>query len=90
MDIVYASMDYYVAKKWLERKFEGKRHQISIYFEDPEKLRQIRPEHDKDLVEFSNMLEITVIKLKEADQHYELGNGSLYSKLTETSRIYVY
>ena len=31
--------------------------------------------------ELADLLEITVIKLKEADQHYELGNSSLYSKL---------
>ena len=76
-------MEYDVAKEWLERKFGGKRHQISIYFEDLEKFRQIKPEHNKVLEEFSYMLEITVIKLKEADQHYELGNGSLYRKLQQ-------
>ena len=74
---------YDVAKERLERKFGGKRHQISNYFEDLEKFRQIRSGHTKDLEEFADLLENTVIKIKEADQHYELGNGSLYSKLQQ-------
>ena len=74
---------YDVAKVRLERNFGGKCHQISIYFEDLEKFRQIRPGHTKDLEVFADLLEITVIKLKEAGQNYELRNGSLYSKLQQ-------
>ena len=71
------------AKERLERKFGGKRHQISNYFEALEKFRQIRSGHTKDSEEFADLFKITVIKIKEADQHYELGNGSSYSKLQQ-------
>ena len=79
----HSATAYAVAKEQLKRKFWGKRCQISNYFEDLEKFRQIQPGHTKDLEEFADLLEITIIKLKEADQHYELGNGSLYSRLQQ-------
>ena len=82
-NLAHSTMAYNVAKERLGRKLGGKRCQMSICFEDLEKFRQIRPGHTKDLEEFTDLLEITVIKLKEADQHYELGDGSLYSKLQQ-------
>ena len=85
-DLGHSATAYDTAKERLERKFGGKRCQFAIYFEDLEKFRQIRPEHTKDLEQFPDLLEITVIKLKEADQPYEYGNGSLYSKLYSTTK----
>ena len=79
-DLGHSARAFDTAKERLERKFGGKRRQIAIYFEDLEKFRHIQPGHTKDLELFADLLEITVIKLKEADQHYELRNGSLYSK----------
>ena len=82
-DLRHLATAYDTAKERLERKFGGKRHQIAIYLKDLENIRQIRPGHTKDLEQFADLLEITVMKLKEAGQHNELGNGSLYRKLQQ-------
>lgn len=72
---------YEAAKDRLERKYGGKRRQIAIYLEDLEHFRQIRPGNAKDLEQFSDLLDIAIINLREAGQHHELGDGSLYAKL---------
>ena len=58
----------------------GKRCQIALHFEELENFKPFRPG-------FADLLDITVVNLKEAGQHDELGNGSLYlslcKKLTE-------
>ena len=82
-DLRHLATAYDTAKERLERKFGGKRHQIAIYLKDLEKFRQIRPGHTKDLEQIADLLEITVMKLKEAGQHNELRNGSLYRKLQQ-------
>ena len=72
---------YEAAKERLERKFGGMRRQIAIYVEDLENFSQIRAGNAKDLEQFADLLDITIINLKETNQHHELGNGSLYTKL---------
>ena len=53
----------------------------AIYLEELEKFRQIRQANAKDIEEFVHLLDIAMINLQEAGQHYELGDGSLYTKL---------
>ena len=77
----HSTAAYKAAKDRLERKYEGKRRQIAIYFEELEQFLQIRPGNLKDIEEFADLLDITMINLQEASQHYELGDGSLYTKL---------
>lgn len=77
----YSATAYEAAKDRLERKYGGKRRQIAIYLEDLEQFRNLRPGNAKDLEQFADLLEIAVINLKEAGQHYELGADSLYTKL---------
>ena len=72
---------YEAAEDRLERKFGGKRRQIALYLEELEQFRQIRPGNARDIEEFADLLDIAMINLQEAGQHYELGNGSLYTKL---------
>ena len=79
----HSAAAYDAAKERLDRKFGGKRRQIAIYFEDVEQFKQIRPGHSKDLEQFADLLELLVMKLKDACQNDELGNGSLYSKLQQ-------
>ena len=59
----------------------GIRRQIAIYVEDLENFRQIRTGNAKDLEQFADLLDIAIINLKETNQHHELGNDSLYTKL---------
>ena len=79
----HSAAAYDAAKERLERKFGGKRRQISIYYEDIDKFKQVRPNHSKDLEQFADLLELLVIQLKGAGQHSELVNGSLYCKLQQ-------
>ena len=72
---------YEAAKERLERKFGGMPRQISIYIEELENFRQIRVGNAKDLEQFSDLLDIAMINLKESSQDQELGNGTLYTIL---------
>ena len=72
---------YEAAKERLEQKFGGIRRQISIYIEELENFRQIRVGNAKDLEQFSDLLDIAMINLKESNQDQELGNGTLYTIL---------
>ena len=69
------------AKERLERKNGGKRRQIAIYIEDLENFRQIRQGDARGLEKFADLLNIAIINLKEAGLHYELQDGSLYTKV---------
>ena len=68
----YSVAAYEAAKDRLESKFGGKRRQIAIYLEELEQFRQIRPGNAKDIEEFADLLDIAMINLQEAGQHYEL------------------
>ena len=46
-----------------------------------EQFPQIRSGNAKDIAHFADLLDIAMINLKEAGQHQELGDGSLYTKL---------
>ena len=77
----HSATAYEAAKERLERKYGGKRRQISIYLEDLDNFRQIRSGNARDLEQFSDLLDIAIINLKEAGMHHELEDGSLYTKL---------
>ena len=77
----HSATAYEAAKERLERKYGGKRRQISIYLEDLENFRQIRSGNARDLEQFADLLDIAIINLKEAGLHHELEDGSLYTKL---------
>ena len=81
VNLGHSGAAYKAAKKRLERKFRGIRRQISIYIEELENFRQIRVGNAKDLEQFSDLLDIAMINLKESNQDQELGNGTLYTIL---------
>ena len=78
---------YETAKERLECKFGSKRRQIALYLEELENFKPLRPGNARDLERLADLLDVTVVNLKEAGWHDELGNGSLYlclcKKLTE-------
>jgi len=77
----HSASAYEAAKSRLERKYGGKRRQVALYLEEVENLRPLRPGNAKDIEKFADVLDVTVINLKEAGRLEELGNGSLYIKL---------
>ena len=46
-----------------------------------EQFPQIRSGNEKYIEDFADLLDIAMITLEEAGQHYELGDGSVYTKL---------
>ena len=85
--IGHSAAAYEAAKERLERKFGGKRRQIALNLEELENFKPLRPGFAKDLERLADLLDVTVVNLKEGGRHDELGNGSLYlslcKKLTE-------
>ncbi|XP_070547931.1 uncharacterized protein [Ptychodera flava] len=77
----HSATAYEAAKDRLNRKYGGKRRQIALHIEELENFKAIRPGHPKDVEKFADLLDITVINLKEAGRDDELGQGSLYIKL---------
>ena len=85
----HSAAAYETAKERLERKFGGKRRQIALHLEELENFKPLRPGNARDLERLTDLLDVTVVNLKEAGRHHELGSGSLYlslcKKLTEAT-----
>ena len=84
--IGHSAAAYETAKERLDRKFGGRRRQLAIYLEELENIKPIRNGNTKDLENFADVLDITIINLMEARRYDELGNGSMYIKLQKKIR----
>ena len=74
-NLEHSASAYEVAKERLERRYGGKRRQVTLYLEDLESFQKIRPGNAKDLEKFADLLEIAIINLKETGHYNELGDG---------------
>ena len=72
---------YHTAKERLERKFGGHRHQVALYLEEVDNFRPICPGNYKEIEKFADLLDITIVNLREANHFEELNDGLLYMKL---------
>ncbi|XP_068715766.1 myosin-10-like [Montipora foliosa] len=82
----HSAAAYETANERLERKFGSKRRQIALHLEELENFKPLRPGNARDLERLADLLDVTVVNLREACRHDELGSGSLYlscKKLTE-------
>lgn len=79
----YSESAYVAAKERLERKYGGKRRQIARYMDELENFKPIRLGNSRDIDKFADLIDITVVNLKDAGRTEELGNGSLYNKLQQ-------
>ena len=52
-----------------------------MYIEQLKGFRSIQYGNAKDLEQFSDLLDVAIINLRESRQNHELGTGSLYVKL---------
>ena len=77
----HSAASYKIAKERLDRKFGGRRRQLAIYLEELENIKPTRNGNAKDLENFADVLDITIVNLREAGRYDELGNGSMYIKL---------
>ena len=71
---------YEASKNRLERKF-GESQRLAMYIEQLEGFRSIQYGNAKDLEQFSDLLDVAIINLRESYQYHELGTRSLYVKL---------
>ena len=77
----HSTSAYEAEKDRLERKYGGKRRRIAIFLEDLEQFKQIQSGNASELEKFADLLDLTVINLKEAGENQDLGDGSLYIQL---------
>ena len=70
----HSAVAYEAAKERLERKFGGKRRQIALHLEELDKFKPIGLGYSRDIEKFSDLLDVTMVNLKEAGRHDELRN----------------
>ena len=83
----HSAAAYEAAKDRLERKFGGERRQIALYLEEIDNFRPVRYGKSKDLERYADLLDITIVNLKEANQFNKLRDGLLYMKLQKSYRL---
>ena len=77
----HSATAYHTAKERLERKFGGHCRQIALYLEEVDNFRPICPGNYKEIEKFADLLDITIVNLKEANRSEELNDGLSYLKL---------
>ena len=77
----HSAAAYEAAIALLERKFGGERRKLVLHLEELENIKSLRPENAGDIKRFADSLDITVVNLKQANLHDELGKGTLYISL---------
>ena len=79
---------YEAAKQRLERKFGGERRKIALNLEQLERFKPMQDENLRELEKITDILDMVIVNLEEAERDEELGNGVLYvtlqKKLPET------
>ncbi|KAJ8051026.1 hypothetical protein HOLleu_04443 [Holothuria leucospilota] len=84
----HSATAYQAAKDRLDRKYGGKRRQIALRFEELHEFKPIRAGNAKDVEHFADLLDITIINLKDYGLHNELDSKLLYlvlcKKMTES------
>ena len=66
---------YKASKNRLERKFGGSHRTLALYIEQLEGFKSIQYRNAKDLEQFSNLLDLAIINLRESCQYHNLGTG---------------
>jgi len=72
---------YEAAKDSLERKFGGQRKQIALYLEEIDNFKSVRPGNSRDIERYADLLDVTIVNLKEANRSEELKDCMMYIKL---------
>ena len=74
---------YETAKARLLRKYGGSRRQVQGHLEELKNIKVVREDDAKTLEKFADVLERTVINLKENDRQSDLADGTLYTIVLE-------
>lgn len=79
----YSSESYKAAKARLNRKYGGNRRQVQAHIDELRKLKPINAENPRELEKFADLVERTVVTLKENKQNSDLEGGTLYAIVLE-------
>ena len=77
----HSAAAYETAKERLKGNFCGKRCQISLHLEELEDFQPFHPGNARDLKSLADLLDVTVVNLRQAGRHDELGSRSLLLSL---------
>ena len=77
----HSAAAYEVAIAPLERKLGGERRKLALHLDELENIKSLRPGNPGDIERFADLLDVTVVNLKEANRHDELGKRTLYISL---------
>lgn len=77
----HSAAAYDAAKNRLEKKYGGNRRGLMLRLEELDSFRQLRDGNEADLERFSELIDVIVVHMKEAERECELGNGALYHTL---------
>ena len=75
----YSDHVYEAAKARLNRKYGGNRRQVQAHIDELRKMRPINADNPRQLERFADIVERTVISLKENRKSADLEGGTLYS-----------
>ena len=77
----HSAAAYEAAKSRLQRKYGGERRRIAAGMEEIGSFEQVRPGKAADLDKFADLIDVTIVNLKDAGREAELGNGTFYTLL---------
>ena len=84
----HSAAAYDAAKARLDRKYGGERRRVATHLEAIQQFAPVRPGNTDDLDRFADLIDVTVVNLKDAGRTAELGNSTFYQwlqkKLPET------
>ena len=79
----YSSAAYEAAKARLNRKYAGNRRQVQAHIDELKKMKPINAENPRELDKFADLVERTVVTLKENKHTSDLEGGTLYAIVLE-------
>ena len=79
----YSDHAYEAAKARLNRKYGGNRRQVQAHIDELRKMRPINTDNPRELERFADIVERTVVSLKENKKFADLEGGTLYAIVLE-------
>ena len=79
----YMDNEYEATKARLNQKYGGNRRQVQAHLDGLRKMRPIHADNPRKLERFANIVERTVVSLKENKKFADLEGGTLYATALE-------
>ena len=79
----YLDHVYEATKARMNQKYRGNRRQVQAHIDELHKMTPINADNPRELERFTNIVERTVVSLKENDKFANLEGGTLYAIVLE-------